>query len=73
MKVVGVIQKPTLKVVKVGDYEKPVIKVELVIPWTEESWAFVGLNAGYALNIALTPSQVEMFDDVTGEIKAVRP
>jgi hypothetical protein len=73
MKVIGVMQKPTLKVVKTEDgAERPVIKIELVVPYTEENWSFVGMYAGSPLSVFAEPSQYSMFDSQTGEIKAAR-
>jgi hypothetical protein len=65
--------KPTLKIVKTeGGYERPVIRIETVIPYTEDNWAFVGANAGVALAINAEQSQRDMFDRETGEITAAR-
>ena len=75
MKYVGEIQKPTLKQMKVGDEERPVIVAQVIVPYTRAGWAFFGENSGSALNVELTPSQISMFESVdadSGEIGARR-
>lgn len=72
MKVIGTLSKPGLKMVKLGDVERPMIEFKVSVPYTDEEWAFVGKQAGNSLNVLLTPSQREMFDEETGEIRTAR-
>lgn len=70
MKVIGVMQKPTLKVVKAEDgHERAVIKIELVVEYDDEIWAYLGANAGDSFAATLAKMQREMFDKKTGEVR----
>lgn len=68
MKLLTVLEKPTLKTVKIGETTRPMIEVRLSMPYTSDAWAYVGAHAGEALNATFEPAQRDMFDPETGEV-----
>lgn len=72
MNAIVTLSKPTLRMVKLGDVERPVIEVKMTLPYTEENWRFVGQKCGDSLDIVAVNAQREMFDEETGEIRTAR-
>ena len=76
MNVTATITKPGLRVVRIKDGESvtelKVIEAKVLMPYSTDLWKFLGANAGDALDCVLDPSQGEMFDKSTGEIRTVK-
>jgi len=76
MDVTATLTKPALKVLRIKDGESvtelKVIEAKVVMQYSAELWKFIGANAGDALDCSLEPSQSEMFDKSTGEIRKTK-
>jgi len=76
MDVTATLTKPSLKVLRIKDGESvtelKVIEAKVLMPYSTDLWKFLGANVGDALDCVIEPSQGEMFDKSTGEIKKVK-